>query len=70
MHSWDRGVVGGPEPNAADYQLATSLRLMMAQDDLRPLIEPRPAGRMALDVVREFGGRVGPVFPAEWLPAG
>jgi glutathione S-transferase len=64
----ERGVVGGPEPNAADYQLATSLRLLMAQDDLRPLIEPRPAGRMALDVVPEFGGRVGPVFPAEWLP--
>jgi glutathione S-transferase len=66
----DRGVVGGPEPNAADYQLATSLRLMMALDDLRPLIQPRPAGRMALDVVPEFGGRIGPVYPAEWLPAG
>jgi glutathione S-transferase len=64
----ERGVVGGPELNAADYQLATSLRLIMALDDLRPLIEPRPAGRMARHVVPEFGGRVGPVFPPEWLP--
>ncbi len=63
----ERGVVGGPERNAADYQVATSLRLLMTLDDLRPLIERRPAGRLALDVVPEFGGRLGRVFPPEWL---
>ena len=63
----ERGVVGGESPNAADYQLATSLRLLMTLDDLRPLIEARPAGRLALDVVPRLGGRTGPVFPAEWL---
>jgi glutathione S-transferase len=63
----ERGVVGGAEPNAADYQLATSLRLLMTLADLRPLIEPRPAGRLALSVVPELAGHAGPVFPAEWL---
>jgi glutathione S-transferase len=63
----ERGVVGGEEPNAADFQLATSLRLLMTLDDLRPLIEPRPAGRLALHAVPELPGHVGPVYPAEWL---
>ena len=30
------GVIGGDEPNAADFQIATSVRLLMTFDDLRP----------------------------------
>jgi glutathione S-transferase len=63
----ERGVVGGPEPNAADYQLATSVRLLMALDDLRPAIEGRAAGRLARERVPEFPGHVPRVFPPEWL---
>jgi glutathione S-transferase len=59
------GARGGP--NAADYQVTTSVRLLMALDDLRPAIERRPAGRLALEVVPRFAGRVPPVFPPEWL---
>jgi glutathione S-transferase len=61
------GPLGGPQPNAADFQIATSLRLLMTLDDLRPAIEGRPAGRLARDVVPSFPGRVNRVFPAEWL---
>ena len=61
------GVLGGPEPNAADLQIATSLRLLMTMDDLRGEIEPRPAGRLATDVVPEYPGRVPPILPPEWL---
>jgi glutathione S-transferase len=61
------GVIGGPEPNAADYQLGPSLRLLMSFDDLRPYIEGRPCGEMAMRVVPDFPGRTPPVFPAEWL---
>lgn len=61
------GVLGGSPPNAADFQIATSLRLLMSHDDLRPAIEGRPAGRLALEVVPKFPGRVNPAFPAEWL---
>ena len=49
------GVIGGEEPNVADYQVATSVRLLQTLDDLRPLIDgapgrrrPRRAGRAAL----------------------
>ena len=58
----DEGVLGGEEPNAADYQIATSVRLLMTLDDLRPEIEARPAGKLAVDVVPEFPGRIPAVF--------
>jgi glutathione S-transferase len=61
------GVIGGAEPNAADYQIFTSVRLLMCFDDLRPQIESRPAGEQALRLVPHFPGKVPPVFPSEWL---
>lgn len=61
------GVLGGEPPSAADLQIGSSLRLAMTLDDLRPFIEPRPAGALALRAVPEFPGRAAPVFPADWL---
>lgn len=61
------GVLGGEELNAADFQLGPSLRLAMSLDDLRPAIESRPAGELALRVVPDYPGRVPPVLPAAWL---
>jgi len=61
------GVLGAEPPNAADLQIGTSLRLLMSFEDLRPAIQARPAGAMALRVVPDFPGRTPPAFPAEWL---
>ncbi len=61
------GTLGGEQPNAADLQIATSLRLLMSFDDIRPAIEHRPAGELALRAVPDFPGRTPPVFPPEWL---
>jgi glutathione S-transferase len=61
------GVIGGGEPNAADYQIAPSIRLMLTMDDLRPAIESRPAGELAIRILPDFPGRMPPVFPPEWL---
>jgi glutathione S-transferase len=61
------GVMGGPEPNAADFQIAPSLRLLMSFDDLRPFIEGRPCGEMANRIVPDFPGRTPAVFPEDWL---
>lgn len=63
------GVIGGGEPNAADFQIFPSVRLLLCFDDLRPLLEGRPAAEHALRVVPDFPGRIPPVYPAEWLPA-
>ena len=39
------GTLDGEELNAADYQIGTSLRLMLTLDDLRPFIERPPRGQ-------------------------
>jgi glutathione S-transferase len=62
-----KGVIGGKNPNAADFQIAPSLRLLMTFDDIRPAIESRPAGELAMRIVPEFAGHTPPVFPADWL---
>jgi glutathione S-transferase len=61
------GVIGGPEPNAADFQIAPTVRLLMTLDDVRPFVESRPCGEMAKRIVTDFPGRTPPVFPPEWL---
>jgi glutathione S-transferase len=52
-----QGVIGGDEPNAADYQIATSVRLLMAFDQLRPQIDARPSGPWAERIAPDPGGR-------------
>jgi glutathione S-transferase len=63
----EEGALGGADRNAADFQIATSLRLLMSLDDVRSAIEGRPAGRLAEEVVPRLPGHVNPVFPADWL---
>lgn len=63
------GVLGGEQPNAADLQIATSIRLLMTLADLRPAIESRPCGELAVRVVPDFPGEIPPVLPAAWLRA-
>ncbi len=61
------GTIDGEELNAADFQIAPSVRLAMTMADLRPAIEARPAGKHALRVVPNFHGEIPPIFPAPWL---
>jgi glutathione S-transferase len=50
------GVLGGAELNAADFQIATTLRVMLALEDFAPLVEAHP-GAAAL------ARRVWPDYP-------
>jgi glutathione S-transferase len=63
----EEGVLNGDELNAADYQIAPSIRLLMTFDDLRPAIEGRPAARLAERLLPDSLGRVPAAFPPEWL---
>jgi glutathione S-transferase len=63
------GTIGGGELNAADFQIATSTALLATMDDLRPLLEGRPALDHARRVAPGYPGRLPRVFPAAWLPA-
>jgi glutathione S-transferase len=63
------GTIGGPERNAADFQIATSIGLALTLDDLKPLIEPRPAATLAREIVPDYPGHTPPILPPAWLPA-
>jgi glutathione S-transferase len=60
------GVIGGERPNAADFQIAPSVRLMLCFDQLRDQIDARPAGAHARRYVPDYPGRFREVFPAQW----
>jgi glutathione S-transferase len=61
------GTIDGPEPNAADFQIAATVRLAMTLEDLRPLIESRPAGDFAKRIQPEIAGSCPPALPSAWL---
>jgi glutathione S-transferase len=68
VDAWiEEGVLNGETLNAADFQIAPSIGLMMTLDDLRPAIEARPAAALAKRLVPKYPGRTPPVLPAEWL---
>ena len=53
-----RGVIGGDQPNVADLQIGSSVRLLLNLEDLRPGIEDRPAGKLARRLFPEYPGHV------------
>jgi len=63
------GLLGGAQPNAADLQIGSTIRLLMSIGDVRPLIE----GHHASELTRYFPPMVGEIevgtLPAEWFPA-
>jgi glutathione S-transferase len=61
------GTIGGEAPNAADYQIGAAVRVLVAFDDLRPLVVARPAGKLALRLVPEYPGPIPRVLPPGWL---
>lgn len=70
------GTIGSGRPNAADLQILTSVRLLIAHQDLRLAIAPRPCGQAALRLIPEYprSGRdalppIPGVLPRGWLPA-
>jgi glutathione S-transferase len=64
------GIVGGEAPNAADFQIGATLRVLLTVGDLRPLIEGRPAEDVARRWFPDYAGDVpAGAFPDGWAPA-
>ena len=55
-------MIGGEERNAADFQIATSVSLLLTMDDIRPMIEGRPAERLARELVPHQPGHTPSVY--------
>jgi len=64
------GLLGQAQPNAADLQIGSTVRLLLTIADVRPLIEKR----LAAGLTRYFPPMAGEieagVLPAQWLAAG
>jgi glutathione S-transferase len=66
----DAGAAGGEAPTAADFQLGSSLHLLMQIGDVRPLVEERPAAKLATAWFEPGAGDVpAGAFPPGWAPA-
>ena len=61
------GVIGGPERNAADFQIAASVRSLAKLADLEDRVRSHPAAEWAATVVPALPGPVPRALPAEWL---
>jgi glutathione S-transferase len=62
------GVIGGNEPNAADFQIATSVRALLTVRDLDSVTQGRPVSQLAVRLLPEFGTDFPPgLLPADWL---
>src|SRR5215213_795522 len=61
------GVIGGPELNAADFQIGASSALLATMEDLAPLLEGRPLLGHARRVAPGYPGHLPNVLPAAWL---
>ena len=62
------GLLGGQTPNAADLQLGSTIRLLLSIGDVRSLILPRPAARLADYFPPMIGEIPAGVLPADWQP--
>jgi glutathione S-transferase len=60
----EEGVIGGEPPNAADFQIATSVRALLTVRDLDAVTKGRPSADLAMRLIPEFGND----FPAGLLP--
>ena len=64
-----QGVIGGDQPNAADFQIGTSIWALMRFSDLTRIVEGRRAAELADRLLPVGGDRVPAGLPPEWLPA-
>jgi glutathione S-transferase len=58
----------GADRNAADFQIAPTVRCLLTFEDFAPLIEDRRAARYALEILPDYPTKVpAGMLPAEWL---
>lgn len=62
----EEGTIGREKANAADLQIAPSIRLMLTFDDLKPMINTTAAGELAMRLFPDWPGHA----PAGTIPTG
>jgi glutathione S-transferase len=64
----ESGVIGNEELGAADFQIGSSVRVLIAMQDVSRLVAGRPAESFARRVVPDYP-EVPAALPGDWLPA-
>jgi glutathione S-transferase len=68
IDAWiEGGLLNGAELNAADFQIAPNIALLLGFADLAPFIHGRPAARLAQRIAPHHPGEIGAVLPTAWL---
>jgi glutathione S-transferase len=64
------GICGGDAPNAADFQIGATYRVLLSVEDLHPLLLDRPALALAERFFPRdrIGGIPAGAYPAGWVP--
>ena len=63
------GTIGGDEPNAADFQIGTTVRVFVAYEDLRHVVEGRPCAELAMRLLPDYPSPIPAFLPRDWLPS-
>lgn len=65
----EAGVIAGEQPTAADFQIGSSLHLLVQIADVRPLVEERPAAKLLALFEPGKGDVSAGAFPPGWVPS-
>jgi glutathione S-transferase len=60
------GIIGGGEPNAADFQIAPTIRVLMNMEDTAPIIIGSPVESWAKGLVADYPTGLPAKLPADW----
>jgi glutathione S-transferase len=61
------GTIGGAV-NAADCQIASTVRVLLAYEDLEPMLQHRPSAELAMRLFASYPGPIPLRLPPAWLP--
>lgn len=60
------GTIGGEEPNAADFQIAPTIRVLMNLEDTAPIVLGSPVEEWARRLVPDYPADLPARLPADW----
>jgi glutathione S-transferase len=64
------GTLGGAQVNAADCQIASTVRVLLAYEDLQLMLRDRPSAALATRLFPDYPEPIPLRLPAGWIPAG
>ena len=65
------GLIGGPDPTAADLQIGATTRILLTIGDLEPVFDGTTIREVALRFFPDYPGKIpAGAYPAGWVTSG